>query len=317
MLDIYFYEVFKEEEAAIKRYLPDGISAGFTWKTIQENGDSVLPSKMISIRTQSQIPLDWAQELDGILTRSQGYDHILKYNKDSGVDVNFKYLDNYCSRAVAEQAVLFMMSLFRKIKVQIKNFDGFHREGLTGTESKGKKALVVGVGRIGSEIVDCLLGLKMEVKGVDVAPKDTRVEHVALKEGIPWADVVFCSLPLTVDTNKMLNISAFENAKKGVLLINISRGEITPIKDIKDMLDKGILGGVGLDVYCCEKDLAEYLRGHVDKASDEVRVVCDLKNQENVIFTPHNAFNTVEAVEEKARQSVEAAVNFIQKRKWE
>ena len=155
--------------------MPDGISAGFTWKTIQENGEKELPAKLISIRTQSEIPLDWANDLDGILTRSQGYDHVLQYRKDTGVDVSFKCLDNYCSRAVAEHAVFVMMCLFRKLKLQIKNFDGFNREGLTGIECKGKKALVVGVGRIGSEIVDCLLGLKMEVSGVDIEPKDSRV----------------------------------------------------------------------------------------------------------------------------------------------
>lgn len=311
MFDIYFYEVFKEEEEAIKRYLPEGISAGFTGKTIQENGEKELPAKLISIRTQSEIPIDWANDLDGILTRSQGYDHVLQYSKDTGVDVSFKCLDNYCSRAVAEHAVFVMMCLFRKLKLQIKNFDGFNREGLTGIVCKGKKALVVGVGRIGSEIVDCLLGLKMEVSGVDIEPKDSRVEYVALKDGLNGADVVFCALPLTENTNKMLNIAVFENAKKRVVLVNISRGEITPIKDIKEMLEKGILGGVGLDVYCCEKDLADYLRGLVSEASDEVKLVCELKNKDNVIFTPHNAFNTVESVEEKAKQSVAAAVKFV------
>ncbi|HBG60765.1 MAG: hypothetical protein A2Y03_04535 [Omnitrophica WOR_2 bacterium GWF2_38_59] len=316
MLDLYFYEAFREEEAAIKRYLPNGISAGFTWKTIQENGDRELPSKLISIRTQSRIPLEWAKDLDGILTRSQGYDHLLQYVKDSGVDVNFKYLEGYCSRAVAEHAVFVMMCLFRKLKAQIKNFDVFHREGLTGMECKGHKALVVGVGRIGREIVDCLLGLKMEVKGVDIDPKDHRVEYVSLEEGVVEADVVFCALPLTKETDKLFNVAAFEKAKKGIVLVNVSRGEISPIGDIKIMLENGVLGGAGLDVYCCEKGLADYLRGHSDTASDEVKLVCELKNRENVVFTPHNAFNTFEAVEEKARQSVEAVVHFIRKGKW-
>ncbi|MBU0468645.1 MAG: hydroxyacid dehydrogenase [Candidatus Omnitrophica bacterium] len=317
MLDIYFYEVFEEEERAIKKYLPDEISAGFTWKTIQESGDTAMPAKLISIRTQSTIPLDWAKDLKGILSRSEGYDHILQYRKDSGVAVNFKHLDNYCSRAVAEHAVLIMMCLLRKLKAQIKNFDGFHRDGLTGMECNGKKALVVGVGKIGSEIVDCLLGLKMEVKGVDIEPKDKRVEYVTLKEGLKEANVVFSALPLTEDTNKMFTIAAFENAKQGIVLVNISRGEITPVKDVKTMLDRGTLGGVGLDVYCCEKELADYLRGHVKEASDDVKMFCELKNRENVIFTPHNAFNTVEAVEEKARQSVEAVVKFVKEGKRE
>ena len=316
MLDVFFYEVFDEEEKTLRKYLPKKISARFTCKTIQETEERDPPAKLISIRTQSQIPVDWAGKLDGIFARSQGFDHLIAYQKEAGSQVTCGHLDNYCSRAVGEHAVFVMMALFRKIKKQIKNFDKFNRDGITGFECKGRNALVVGVGNIGEEIVDCLLGLKMSVQGVDIEPKDQRIEYVSLKEGFKKADVIFCALPLTKETDNMFNYDILKGAKKGVVFINVSRGEISPIKIIKTLLDEEILGGVGLDVYCCEKELAAYLRGKEKKGTMDIEIICELKGRDNVIFTPHNAFNSVEALEKKAQLSAQQVTNFLKKKQF-
>ena len=83
-MDVFFYEAFEEEEKAIKRYLPADIQAGFSCKTIQEYGSAVPAAQIISIRTQSVIPIEWAQKLSGILSRSTGYDHLTAYLKECG-----------------------------------------------------------------------------------------------------------------------------------------------------------------------------------------------------------------------------------------
>jgi len=195
-----FYEAFEEEEKAIKSLLPENIRARFTWKTIQEEGDSRPPAGLISIRTQSAIPDEWAGFLNAILTRSQGYDHLLHVREDACGGIDCGYLGNYCARGVAEQAVLMMMALLRKLKEQVKNMDDFARNGLTGLECRGRKVLIVGVGNIGGELVDIAKGLRMPVKGVDIAPVLEECEYVSLEEGIAWAQVVFCAVPLTRDT---------------------------------------------------------------------------------------------------------------------
>ncbi len=74
-MDVYFYEAFEEEVAALRRYLPAKISVGFSDKTIQEAGDWEPVAPLISIRTQSIVPPAWAVKVRGIVSRTTGYDH--------------------------------------------------------------------------------------------------------------------------------------------------------------------------------------------------------------------------------------------------
>src|ERR1041385_2609055 len=152
-LDVYFYEAFAEEEESLRRHLPANVRAGFTSKTVQESGDAKPSAPLISIRTQSIVPNEWAGELAGILARATGYDGLKQYLAATGVDVVCGYLPLYCARAVAEQAMLLWMTLLRKLPDQIRQFTTFQRDGLTGHECEHKHLLVVGVGNIGAEVV--------------------------------------------------------------------------------------------------------------------------------------------------------------------
>ncbi|MEM6801373.1 MAG: hydroxyacid dehydrogenase, partial [Bacteroidota bacterium] len=86
-MDVFFYEAFEEEQEALKHFLPDHIKAGFSWKTIQEYGADAPPAPIISVRTQSNLPAEWANNLDAILSRSTGYDHLKAYLRLTGKDV--------------------------------------------------------------------------------------------------------------------------------------------------------------------------------------------------------------------------------------
>ena len=311
MMDVMFYEAFEEEEREIKKILPEEIRTGFTSKTIQEEGAAQAPSALISIRTQSRVPLSWDQDLKGILTRSQGHDHVDVFRRESKAEMAYGFLGNYCARAVAEQAALMMMSLLRKLKSQEKNFMSFTRDGLTGSECAGRKVLVVGVGNIGAQIVDIARGLRMDVKGVDLVKNFKDLQYVSLSEGIAWADVVLCALSLTEKTNGMLDYRAFEKARQGMVFVNVARGEISPIEDLKKLLDEGTIAAIGLDVYPQEGLLADSLRARRPEDSPQGRVVLGLAQKENVLLTPHNAFNTKEALEQKASLTVAAVVSYL------
>lgn len=292
-MQVYFYEAFTEEVAALKQYLPGHVAAGFTWKTIQESGDAAPPAPLISIRTQSVIPPDW--QLAGVLSRTTGYDHLMDCAVPCG------YLPLYCNRAVAEQAMLLWMALLRKLPQQLAHFATFNRDGLTGTECAGKNLLVVGVGHVGSEVVKIGCGLGMNVRRVDIIPEraDTRIE-----EGLPWADIIVCAMNLTRQNVGYFNYGRLKQAKPAALFINIARGELSPTADLARLLDEGHLGGVALDVYENEKELAVALRAG--------RGSFPLAGRPNVICTPHNAFNTAEAVARKAQQSVDSVLTFLQ-----
>ena len=311
MLDVIFYEVFEEEEAALKKFLPPGVQTQFISKTIQEFGKALPPARLISIRTQSRIPLGWAPHLAGIFTRSQGYDHLVSYRRASGRDIPCGYIREYCSRAVAEQAVLMMMVILRKLKKQMDCFGTFSRDGLTGLECRGRRALVIGIGRIGTEIVTICGGLGMTVKGADPRHGLKGLEYVPLTKGLSWADVVLCACPLTAKTKGMLNYSILRRVKRGAIFVNVGRGEISPVKDLTRLLSEGVLGGIGLDVFDEEHLLAGSLRAH--RANADVRAVLKLKDKNNVVFTPHNALNSQEGLEKKARLSVEAVERFLRR----
>jgi len=153
----------------------------------------------------------------------------------------------------------------------------------------------------------------MFVKGVDIVKRHSDLSYVSLKEGVKNADIIFCALPLTNKTKGMLNYKILKNINKGALLINIARGEITPLKDLKRLLDEDVLGGIALDVFENESALADVFRNEKrenQNIEENVLTISELKNRDNVLFTPHNAFNTKEALEQKARLSVEAVVEF-------
>lgn len=309
-LDVFFYEAFAEEEQALRSLLPPDLRAGFVPSTIQEHGDHRPPAPIISIRTQSEIPLEWASQLQAILGRTTGYDHLKAYRDRTGSKVPCGHLPKYCSRAVAEQAMLLWMSLLRRLPAQTEHFRSFDRDGLTGFECEGKNLLVVGVGNIGSEIVRIGAGLGMNVLGVDVVRRHTSVNYVPIEEGLPNAQVIVCSMNLTSSNARYFNRERFRMFRKGALFVNVARGEMSPAADVLQALDEGILSGAGLDVYDHESVLAVSLRAGKPTDDPAVRAVLELAKRPNVILTPHNAFNTHESVERKSRQTMEQIAHF-------
>lgn len=314
MFDIKFYEVFKEEEFLLKELLPTQISTSFTQHTIQQDKDEKAPARLISIRTQSSIPTAWAKDLDGILTRSQGSNHVVKYIKKTKFSVQGGFLGDYCSSAVAEQAILLMLMLIRKIKAQMRQFKTFCRDDITGNEVARKKVLIVGVGNIGKEIAKRLKAFGADIRGVDIKPNFMDIKYVSLRNGLKWADVIFCALPLTEKTNKLLNKELLTCCKHAPIIINISRGEVTPISDMKMLIEKEVLGGLAMDVFDEEQILADDLR--LKNNTTRTKNIQTMKEKDNVIFTPHNAFNTHEAVKRKAELTVQAIVQFLKEKKF-
>ena len=315
-MDVFFYEAFEEEAEKIKQHLPENITAGFTWKTIQEYGEKEPPAGLVSIRTQSQIPEEWADKIEGILSRSTGYDHLKKYEKQTGKVLPMGYLPLYCHRAVAEHAFMLMLALMRKLPRQISNFDTFHRDGITGMELQSKKLLVVGVGNIGSQVVEIGHAMGMTVLPVDIDHKFTDLKYVTIEEGLEQADIIVCAMNLTDENEGYFNYEVLKKAKPGAVFINISRGELSVSEDLLKLLEEGHLGAVGMDVYEEEKELAVSLRSSTHSNNPKVASIKKMKAFDNVIFTPHNAFNSAEGVERKSGQSVQQTVQFLEKKEF-
>jgi len=311
---VYFYEAFQEEADALRSLLGSDITFELTSKTIQETGHSEAPARLISIRTQSKIPPEWVENLDGILSRSTGYDHLIAYRKQIDKPLPLGYLEEYSTRAVAEHAVLLTMALLRKLPQQMRQFPAFNRDGLTGFECAGKNLLVVGVGRIGGEIVKIARGLGFHVKGVDIVPDKPDVTYVSKHDGNSWADVIICAMNLTDENKGYFSYDLLRGSKRGCIFVNIARGEHSPLNGLSRLLRESHLAGLGLDVFEDEGSFATALRSGRAGESPAVQIVNDLLSHPNVLLTPHNAFNSGEALQRKAAMSVEQIRYFLKHR---
>ena len=311
MADVYFYEAFEEEAAALQRLLPADVAAEYTDRTVQEAAHAAPPARLISIRTQSQLPLGWAGALGGILSRSTGHDHLTAYATATGAPVALGYLPLYCHRAVAEQAMLMWMALLRRLARQVRQFGQFHRDGITGAECQGRSLAVVGVGHIGGEVCRIGQALGMRVVGVDRGAQYEDVEYADAADALPHADVVVCAMDLNASNRGYFDAARLRQIKRGAIFINISRGELSPSTVLLEALRSGQLGGVGLDVYDHEADLAVALRAGSPSTDAEVQAALELARRDDVICTPHNAFNTIEAVERKSAHSVQQIAAFL------
>jgi D-lactate dehydrogenase len=212
---------------------------------------------------------------------------------------------------VAEQAMLMWMALLRHLAAQAESFLRFNRDGLTGKECLGKTLLVVGVGNIGHEVALIGKGLGMRVLGVDIVRRHKTVEYVAIEAGLSAADIIVCAMNLTAENRGYFSYERLKQAGPGTVFVNISRGEQSPPVDLLRLVEEEHLGGVGLDVFNHEDELAASLRSGRKSSDVEVRSTLALGRHANVILTPHNGFNTAEAVERKARLSVEQVERFL------
>jgi D-lactate dehydrogenase len=313
-MDVYFYEVFEEEARLIKNLIQGRLRFGLTGRAIQETRPQEPPARLISIRTQSVVPVEWQDKLDGVLSRTTGFDNLKAYKNAIKAPVGLGYLEEYATRAVAEQAILLMLSLMRKLPRQTEQFRRFNRDGLTGTECLGKKLLIVGVGRIGGEIARMGLGLGMEVKGVDIVKRHSFMTYVEKEEGLNWAEVIICAMNLTDENFHYFSYELLRKTRPEVIFINIGRGEHAPLTSLLQLMKEGHLGGLGLDVFEDELEIAAAMRTNQVEASEKARIVKDLLGYPNVILTPHNAFNTAEALRRKVQLSLDEIFYFLEYR---
>ncbi len=305
--DAFFYEAFAEEaERLLHHAAASGLRVGHSPLTIQETGHVAPAAPIVSLRTQSILPPAWAGQMRGILTRSTGYDHLFAYRDAVGaVCPPLGYLPLYCVRAVAEQALLLWTALLRRLPRQLAEFDRFRRDHLSGRENPGKTLALFGVGHIGYEIWRIASALGLVVRGVDPVRRHADVAYATPEEALAEADIIVCSMNLTPRNRGYFTRELLAKAQRKPILINIARGEFTPASVLEAALAEGRLSGVALDVYNEESTLAPALRaGDKTALTADNQALLRLRTRQDVLLTPHNAFNTLEAVERKSEQSI-------------
>lgn len=256
-----------------------------------------------------------------IVTRSTGFDHIdLEECRKGGITVC--NVPSYGENTVAEHTFALILSLSRNICrtcVRRLGYD-FSIEGLKGFDLKGKTIGVVGAGRIGLHVIRISKGFGMNVLAYDayqnkLLSEVLEFEYVPLEELLKESDIITLHVPYNKSTYHLINKDTLKLVKKGAILINTSRGSVVDTEALIEALDKKTLGGVGLDVIEGEELVKEEKQLLYDPKNLEVlsNLVKShiLLSRDNVIFTPHIAFYSQEALERILETTVQNITSFI------
>lgn len=218
--------------------------------------------------------------------------------------INVVRVPAYSPYAVAEHAMALLQTLNRKLhKAYNRTRDfNFSLAGLTGIDLHGKTVGVIGTGKIGQVFIDICRGYGMKIIAYDLYPvKDKDIEYVDLDTLFKMSDIISLHCPLTEQTHHVIDKDAFSKMKKGVFIVNTSRGALIDSKELLNALNDETVKGAGLDVYEEEADLFfEDFSGTMIK--DDVLAL--LVSRPNVILTSHQAFLTEEALENIAKTTL-------------
>jgi D-lactate dehydrogenase len=308
---VFFYEVFAEEQNSLRAHLPPDWKFYFTSASVQESGHSSPPCAVISTRTQSIIPVAWGAHLSAILSRSAGFDHLARFKHESKSTTILGHLHQYSGRAVAEHAAMLWLALLKKLPQQMHAMSNFNRDQLTGRECCGKTVAVFGVGDIGHHVAAIARGLGMPVVGVDIVHRHPDVTYVTKHEALDKADILVSAMNLTGDNHHYFDLAALRRCSRRPLFINVARGELCASSTLLEALECDALRGAGLDVYAHESVIAVALRNNEAVDHPEFEAFKKLQARPDVIMTPHNAFNSEEAVDRKSEQTVRQLEHFF------
>lgn len=309
---IAFFEIQKWEKEKLEKSLKGHKLKFFPDFLTEKNINKIKDCEIISVFIYSKIGREFLEKLPNlkyIVTRSMGFDHI---DIETCNKLKIKVLNtpHYGDNSVAEHTFGLILSLTRNIhKAYLRNLNENHAiEGLKGIDLKGKTLGVVGVGRIGSKVVKIARGFEMEVIATDSHPdksfaKNLGFRYVPLKELLKKSDIISLHVPYKKENHHLINKKTLAMMKKDALLINTSRGQIVNTPDLMNALKKGKLGGAGLDVIEGEeliKEEKEFLHTHKKldlKKIHQLALDHDIIKNEKVVFTPHIAFYSEEAIQ--------------------
>lgn len=310
ILKIAFFEIKEWEEKYLRENLPGHDLVFYPEALTSENADKVKDFDSVSVFVFSEVYKEALAKLPTnlkfITTRSTGFDHIdlEECNKRKILVCNVPF---YGDNTVAEHAFAMLLTLTRKMhKAQISDQKTFSMEGLKGIDLKGKTFGVVGAGRIGLYAIKFARGFGMDVLAYDIIFNDFAREvlgykYVSLEELLKNSDIISLHAPYNKYTHHMINKDNIKRIKPGAILINSSRGGLIDTDALKYALDEGIISAAGLDVIEGEEFLIEEKMKPRETLTDEEKRILqrnlEIIERENVIFTPHVAFNTQEAAQ--------------------
>ncbi|HXL03878.1 MAG TPA: hydroxyacid dehydrogenase [Bacillota bacterium] len=307
-MKVAFFEVEKWEKDRYRTRLRD-VEPVFSPETVQETDlTELLDSWGICVFIYSRLTSDILKkfpDLKVIATRSTGFDHIdIDYCKKHKISVS--NVPFYGENTVAEHTFALILALSRNVhKAYCRTIrQDFSLEELQGFDLKRKTLGVIGCGKIGLHVIRIAKGFGMEVLAYDTKKEVFLAEvlgyrYVPFEELLGASDVISLHVPYNKNTHHLISKDSLKKVKRGAVLINTARGGLVDTEALVWALDNGILRGAGLDVLEGEELMLE--EGYVlkkDYSKDVLKAFVQnqiLLRREDVVITPHNAFNSREA----------------------
>ncbi|MHA1992075.1 MAG: hydroxyacid dehydrogenase [Candidatus Hodarchaeales archaeon] len=287
-----FVLIFTEEplnQKNVKKFIDIDIASVFIYSSI------------------SKTVLKTLENLKFVATRSTGFDHIdlAECNNKNVLVSNVPY---YGENTIAEHTFGLILALSRNIHksyVRTQRND-FSIDGLKGFDLQGRTLGIVGLGRIGMHVARIARGFGMKVLAYDVKQDSffsdlINFTYTSFEEVLRQSDIVTLHVPYNKHTHHLINKKTIKLFKKGAVLINTARGGVVETEALLEALEKNFLSGIGLDVIEGEEYIKEEKQLLYDPEKIDIwkKIVQDhiLLKKDNVVFTPHIAFYSQEALE--------------------
>ncbi len=322
--------VFFESEVGDEEYLRacfEGhdvtfVSSPLTIETVGNAGGANVISVFVDSRVDREV-LNNLGECKLIVTRSTGFDHI---DMDAVREKNIMVsnVPNYGENTVAEHTMALILCLSRKLYQTIDRTErgNYSLEGLRGIDLKDKVLGIYGLGRIGGYVVKMAHGFGMKIVSYARTPDEELREKYGVEfvggidDLLSRSDVLTLHCPLTDQTHHLINKGNINKIKRGLLIVNTARGPLIETEALLQALDEGLVGGAALDVLEEEKPLKEERFMYQPEFRSKTDLVTLMENhvlvgRDDVVFTAHNAFNSVEAVRRILDTSVEDIKAYI------
>ncbi|HZD59936.1 MAG TPA: hydroxyacid dehydrogenase [Anaerolineae bacterium] len=308
---VAFFEIEPWEQAYITEHMDREMEFAFFSDPLTiDNVELARPFEIISPFIYSDLSREVIEQLPNlsfIATRSTGFDHIdISACRERNIEIS--NVPSYGENTVAEHTFSLILALSRKIlpSAERTRRGNFNLEGLRGFDLKGKTIGIIGAGHIGQHVIRIAHGFDMNILVFDVRrdellAKNLGFKYADLDELLATSDIITLHAPYNPYTHHLINRRNIHRIKRGAILINTSRGGLVETAALVEALNEGILVGVGLDVLEEEGLIKEesQLLSH-EFPHERLRIALEthlLLFRDDVIITPHNAFNSVEAVQ--------------------
>jgi len=283
----------------------------FEGKDILAQGNQIDATEILSVFIQTPVTqevIDSLPRLKLIVTRSTGFDHInVTYAKSKGIQVS--NVPSYGSVTVAEHTFALIFALAKNLTSLNRRTSesNFQFQDLLGFDLADKTLGIIGAGKIGLHVITIAKALGMKVIAHDVylnleAKERLGFDYVNIDELLTQSQIISLHTPLNDYTKNLLLRPNIQKITPGTIFINTARGSLISNNDLVWALDSGIFGGVGLDTLDGEEEM---FAGQVDFVQKAIL------NNSKVIYTPHSAFYTKEAVSRILDSTTQNIIGFV------